>query len=68
MSGMSGLELLAQVKGEPILRRIPVIMLASSDLGDDIARAYELGASGHIRTRSNAASSALPAREILVQA
>lgn len=52
MAGMSGLELLAQVKGEPVLRRIPVIILTSSDLADDIARAYELGASGHISTLS----------------
>lgn len=38
LAGMSGLELLAHVKEESALRRIPVIMLTSSALADDIAR------------------------------
>ena len=48
MPGLSGLELLAVLKRDSRLKRIPVVMLTSSELTDDIARAYELGASGYI--------------------
>ena len=48
MPGLSGFEVLAQVKSDPQLRKIPVVMLTSSALGADVARAYELGASGYI--------------------
>ena len=48
MPGLSGLELLAQVKADAELRCIPVVMLTSSELPADVARAYALGASGYI--------------------
>lgn len=48
MAGLSGFDVLAQVKADPDLKRIPVVMLTSSELPADIARAYELGASGYI--------------------
>jgi CheY-like chemotaxis protein len=48
MPGLSGFEVLARVKADDRLKRIPVVMLTSSDLPTDIARAYELGASGYI--------------------
>lgn len=48
MPGLSGLQVLAQVKTDAGLRRIPVIMLTSSELQEDVTRAYEPGASGYI--------------------
>jgi CheY-like chemotaxis protein len=48
MAGLSGFEVLTQVKGDERLKHIPVVMLTSSELPADIARAYELGASGYI--------------------
>lgn len=48
MPGLSGLDVLAQIKGDAALKRIPVVMLTSSELSSDVARSYELGASGYI--------------------
>jgi two-component system response regulator len=44
----SGLEVLAEVKSDKALRRIPVIVLTSSDAPDDILKAYDLQASCYI--------------------
>jgi CheY-like chemotaxis protein len=48
MPGLSGFDVLERIKGDQRLRRVPVVMLTSSDLQSDIVRAYELGASGYI--------------------
>ena len=48
MAGLSGFDVLAQLKGDPRLGLVPVVMLTSSELTTDVARAYELGASGYI--------------------
>lgn len=48
MAGLSGFDVLAQVREDARLQQLPVIMLTSSELSADIARAYELGASGYI--------------------
>jgi len=48
MAGLSGFDVLTQIKGDERLGLVPVVMLTSSDLAADVARAYELGASGYI--------------------
>ncbi len=44
----SGLEVLADVKADESLRRIPVIVLSSSDAPEDVSRAYDLRASCYV--------------------
>lgn len=48
MAGLSGFDVLTRLKADASLRLIPVVMLTSSEVSSDIARAYELGASGYI--------------------
>jgi two-component system, chemotaxis family, response regulator Rcp1 len=45
---MSGHEVLAEVKNDPVLRRIPVVVLTTSQAHEDIAKSYELHASVHV--------------------
>jgi CheY-like chemotaxis protein len=45
---MSGHEVLAEVKKDPQLRRIPVVVLTTSQAHDDIAKSYDLHASVHV--------------------
>jgi FOG: CheY-like receiver len=49
MPRKSGFEVLEWVKGRPgALRRIPIIIVSSSENPDDINRAYELGANAYM--------------------
>lgn len=43
-----GRAVLAEVKGDPTLRLIPVVVLTTSSASDDIARAYSLHANSYI--------------------
>jgi two-component system, chemotaxis family, response regulator Rcp1 len=45
---MSGHEVLAEVKSDPELRRIPVVVLTTSQAHADIAKSYDLHASVHV--------------------
>jgi two-component system response regulator len=45
---MSGHEVLAEVKNDPELRRIPVVVLSTSQAPEDVAKSYELQASVHV--------------------
>ena len=45
---MDGTEVLAAVKSDPELRRIPVVMLTTSAAEQDILRCYDLGANGYM--------------------
>jgi two-component system, chemotaxis family, response regulator Rcp1 len=44
----NGAEVLASIKNDPSLRRIPVVILTSSKAEEDIARAYDLHANCYI--------------------
>lgn len=48
MPGLSGFDVLTKLKEDQRLKTIPVVMLTSSELSTDVAKAYELGASGYI--------------------
>jgi len=48
-----GREVLAEIKGNPDLRRIPVIVLTSSKAEQDIINAYDLHANCYIRKPIN---------------
>lgn len=48
MPGMGGLEALRIVKADPVLRRIPVVILSTSTARSDIASSYDAGANSYI--------------------
>lgn len=45
---LNGLEVLEQIRGNPALRFLPVVMLTSSCLERDVRHAYELGANAYV--------------------
>ena len=49
MPKMSGLEALTEIKKDPSLKTIPVVILTTSKAGEDIARSYDLGAASYIQ-------------------
>jgi CheY-like chemotaxis protein len=49
MPRMNGLEFLRIVKSDPALKRIPVIVLTTSQEESDRAASFELGAAGYVR-------------------
>ncbi len=48
LPGMDGRELLAEIKTDPKLKRIPVVILTTSKTEEDIVRTYNLGANCYI--------------------
>jgi two-component system, response regulator len=48
MPFVDGLEVLRQVKSDPRLRTIPVVMLTSSQEDRDVNESYRLGANGYV--------------------
>ncbi len=48
MPRMDGREALAAIKADPLLRRIPVVVLTTSQAEEDIYRTYDLGCSSFI--------------------
>ncbi len=45
---VNGLEVLRQIRAQPVCAHVPVVMLTTSTEDGDIARAYELGANSYI--------------------
>jgi two-component system response regulator len=48
MPRKDGREALAEIKAIPELRRIPIVVLTTSQAEEDILRAYDLGVAGFI--------------------
>ena len=48
MPKKSGLEVLEEIKGDPALRTIPVVVLTTSRAPEHVSRSYELGGNGYI--------------------
>ena len=49
MPVMDGRECLLEIRGDPALKRIPVVVLTSSDADEDIIRTYDLGVNSFIK-------------------
>ncbi|WP_440764940.1 response regulator [Natronorubrum sp. DTA7] len=49
LPGQSGMEVLAQLNDEPLLREIPVIVLTSSEVGESIVKSHDLEADAYIQ-------------------
>lgn len=49
LPGKDGREVLAEIKADPNLRRIPVIVLSNSQQEEDVLRAYNLNVNSYIR-------------------
>jgi len=45
---VDGREVLAEIKQDPSLKKIPVVILTSSDAPSDVVRSYELGANSYV--------------------
>ena len=48
MPGKDGREALQEIKADPDLRRIPVVVLTTSQAEEDVYRTYDLGVAGFI--------------------
>ena len=48
MPKVDGIEVLRQVKGDPQLRTIPIVVLTSSREEQDLARTYDLGVNAYV--------------------
>lgn len=48
MPRKDGREALEEIKADPALRRIPVVVMTTSRAEEDVARSYDLGAAGFI--------------------
>ena len=49
ISGVKGEEILMELKRHPELKRIPVLVITTSDAEEDIARSYQLNANAYLQ-------------------
>ena len=48
MPRVNGLEVLQNIKSDKVLKKIPIVMLTTSNRNEDIEKAYEYGCNGYI--------------------
>ena len=48
LPGRDGREILAEIKADPELRRIPVVVLTASRAEEDVARSYDMHANAYV--------------------
>ncbi|QLG47627.1 response regulator [Natrinema halophilum] len=48
LARMSGLEFLDTIEDEPVIRRLPILVLTRSATGEDVRKCYELPANAYI--------------------
>lgn len=48
MPKLSGIEVLRQMKSDPVLKRVPVVMLTSSKEEPDLTACYDLGVNAYV--------------------
>jgi CheY-like chemotaxis protein len=48
MPKIDGLEVLRQIKNDPALKQIPVVVFSSSNEGTDLTRTYQLGVNAYV--------------------
>jgi len=46
---VGGFDVLRELRADPRTRKVPVVMLTSSNLERDVARGYELGANSYVQ-------------------
>lgn len=51
MSGMDGLEMLRDLRSDPRLRAVPVVVISSSDRPEEVREAYACGANSYVVKR-----------------
>ncbi len=48
MPRMSGMDALQKIKSDPLLRRIPTVVLTSSEMEEDVQQSYDFGANSFV--------------------
>lgn len=66
LPGLSGHEVLHEIRSDPRLHRLPVIILSSSDRPQDVDAAYDAGANAYVTKPSEFSSLAAIAEAICV--
>ena len=55
LPGKDGRQVLGEVKSQPMLAKIPVVVFTTSEASSDVNRSYELGANSYLRKPGNLA-------------